>query len=808
MSARADIHVHSKYSDRPSEWILRRIGSPESFVEPLELYRIAINRGMKFVTISDHNCITGALEIAHLPGTFLSTEVTTYFPEDGCKIHCLVTGITERQFEVIDEIRESVYDFRKYLEKENIVYSVAHPLFRVNDRLTVNHFEKLVLLFDRFEAINGTRDPRACELSNQILTHLTPELIDEFANKHDLAPVGSTPWKKTFTGGSDDHSGRYIAHAYTETPEAETVDEFIDHIRHGRQQQGGEHGTSLLLAHCFYAIGYGYYKARILGNQEKGNLLISELFRRLVDGPAPKPQKRGLFGGLSKLPERFIASRKFRKLSNVERDLIQEASELFKSTEFTGEEPRWNDQKTFKLACDLTHTLVYSFMKRFGAHMRAGELIDSLQSIASLAPVGFAMTPYVASFKTQHKDEQFLQKIAGRFPATQSLRYKSNRRAWLTDTIKELNGVSTTIRTLGALARRSGKEMTVVTSVNDAPRVDMDLKNFEPIGEFQLPEYENQLVAFPPFMEMFEYLEREKFSELMISTPGPVGLVGLAAANLLGLRKVGIYHTDFPEYVLQLTGDLNLEQLTWKYMVWFYDQMDLILVPSQSTRKRLLRRGFDPDQVRVVGRGVDTQRFTPDKRKLEIWSRYGLNGSFKFIYVGRVSKEKNLEYLFRSFTRLREENEEVELVVVGDGPAYDEFKNRYAVPGILFTGALQGEELSEVYASADAFVFPSKTDTYGNVILEAHASGLPAIVVDHGGPPEIIRRHDSGIVVDDSIDGAFTEAMHKFLHDSEAYKAFKQQAIQAAKSSTWDKVLEDFWRVSSRDASAEEAVSV
>src|SRR5690242_11007196 len=93
--SRADLHVHSKYSDRPSEWLLRRIGAPESFTEPLEVYRRARARGMAFVTISDHNRIEGALEIAHLPGTFLSNEVTTYFPEDGCKIHCLVSGITE-----------------------------------------------------------------------------------------------------------------------------------------------------------------------------------------------------------------------------------------------------------------------------------------------------------------------------------------------------------------------------------------------------------------------------------------------------------------------------------------------------------------------------------------------------------------------------------------------------------------------------------------------------------------------------------------------------------------------------------------
>jgi hypothetical protein len=97
-------------SDRPSDWFLRRIGAPESFVEPLDLYRYAKQRGLDFVTISDHNCIDGALEIAHLPDTFISNEVTTYFPEDGCKVHCLVSGITDRQFEDIQEVRHDIYE--------------------------------------------------------------------------------------------------------------------------------------------------------------------------------------------------------------------------------------------------------------------------------------------------------------------------------------------------------------------------------------------------------------------------------------------------------------------------------------------------------------------------------------------------------------------------------------------------------------------------------------------------------------------------------------------------------------------------
>ncbi|MGD9058062.1 MAG: glycosyl transferase, partial [Desulfobacterales bacterium] len=155
---RADLHVHSKYSQRPSQWFLQKIGCPESFTEPLDLYRIARNRGMTLVTITDHNRIDGALEIAHLPGTFISEEVTSYFPEDQCKVHVLVYQITESQHEDIQNLRSNLYELVDYLQLEGIYYALAHPMYAVNDRLTIEHFEKCLLLFNNFE-LNGDFNP-------------------------------------------------------------------------------------------------------------------------------------------------------------------------------------------------------------------------------------------------------------------------------------------------------------------------------------------------------------------------------------------------------------------------------------------------------------------------------------------------------------------------------------------------------------------------------------------------------------------------------------------------------------------------
>jgi hypothetical protein len=156
---RIDLHVHSMHSRRPSQWILKKTGCPESFTQPLRIYEIAMQRGMTHATITDHNSIGGALEIAHLPGVFISEEATGYFPDDGCKLHVLALDITESQHLEIQRLRKNIFELAAYFYQEKIFNIVAHPLYAVNDRLTADHFEQMLLLFRNFE-LNGARNSR------------------------------------------------------------------------------------------------------------------------------------------------------------------------------------------------------------------------------------------------------------------------------------------------------------------------------------------------------------------------------------------------------------------------------------------------------------------------------------------------------------------------------------------------------------------------------------------------------------------------------------------------------------------------
>lgn len=791
--ARADLHVHSKYSNRPSEWFLRRIGAPESFVEPADLYKTCRERGMDFVTITDHNSISGALEIAHLPGTFISVEVTTYFPENGCKIHCLVFGISEKVFRDIQQIRPSIYDLREYLLEHQILHSVAHPLFRNNDRLTADDFEKLILLFNRFEGLNGSRHPRACRISNAIFESLTPGLIAQLADRHGIKPTGPTPWKKTLTGGSDDHSGLHSALAWTETPSAGNVFDFLQHLRDGQHEPGGRHGTSMQLAHSLYHITYSYYRHRIAGGARGDGGLIGAMLRKLAGREESSGSRISAL--LPSAVHRFFIERRKRKLSDIERLLIDEFTAIRKLHERSGESDapasgETRERLEFENACRIGQQLIHAFIQRGLEQIRHGNLIESLQSLSSLGPVMLGMTPYLTAFGAQHKDETLLQTVASRFPATAGLQRRSGRRAWLTDTFLDVNGVAHTVHSIASMAAGRRNPLTVITSLAEEPKVPYPLRNFAPAGRFSVPEYESQEIVFPPFLEILEYIEREEFDELIISTPGPMGLVGLAAAKLLKLRVKGIYHTDFPRYVRHLTDDDSLEDLTWSYMTWFYSGMDHVYVPSRHYLAQLADKGLDPARLSVLTRGVDTERFNPSKRDPSFWARYGINGGFKFLYVGRISREKNIETMLQAFELFRRASPDSQLIVVGDGPHLGELRGQYRNEDVLFTGRLVGDDLVRAYASSDAFVFPSTTDTFGNAVIEAHACGLPAIVSDLGGPAEIVRSHGSGLVTDTRHPSAIAEAMKQLRFDDDLRETMRTGALARAGESRWETALD------------------
>jgi hypothetical protein len=603
MHTQADLHVHSKHSDRPSEWLLRRIGAPESFVEPLEVYETCRARGLDFVTITDHNKIRGALEIAHLPGTFVSAEVTTYFPEDGCKIHCLVYDITEAEFAEIQRARESVYDLQSLLLERGILHSVAHPFFQVNGRFTPEHLEKLILLFNRFETVNGSEPRSARTVLEAILSSLTPEDIARMADRHGVEPTGPQPWRKGFTGGSDDHSGTYIGRARTVAPPAASVAQFLDHVRQGRQRAVGQAGASLQFAHSLYHIGYGYYRHRLLSGANSRTKMLGVVFEKLLPEHNGAPRRRGVLGRLIGSVVRRIGKR---TLSRTERVIVEDFQRLFDGDgepEPGGEQAGAGsrDRATFQTACRICHQFTYSAVQRSVEHARRGELVESVQALASLGPAGLAIAPYLAAFHALHNDEGLVRECARRFGLAH-LAEPNERKAWLADGSGEPERLAAAVRSLCPAPRGEEPELTLITCSRRKPESDVPARHFAPVGILHLPDDMPEGLPFPPFLHVVEFIERGEFDELLISTPDLLGLTGLMAARLLGLKTTAVYHEGFCRVLRVLADDDALGDLAWQYMGWFLGQADAVVVPDEESRRELASRGLDSRKLRLMPR--------------------------------------------------------------------------------------------------------------------------------------------------------------------------------------------------------------
>lgn len=760
---RADLHVHSSHSNKPTYWALRKFNCPESYTSPLRLYDIARARGMDFVTITDHNVIDGALEIAHLPFTFISSEITAHFPENGCKVHVVVLDLTEARFREIMALRHNIYELIAYLRQEDIAHFLAHPLYTQNDKLTLDIIEKCLLLFPTFEVKNGCRARRFNAATKRLVTSLDEEVITRLANRHFLLPHGLTPWKKGLVGGSDDHGGLFIARAHTTVHQAGSLAEYLVAVKNGASWADGEDGGPLTMAHSMYGIAHSFYKERLGERRRTATPFVSALLNRFFDLGSDRNslvEKIRLFI-LKNLPEpRAGRSATFEEVLDAEARRLLNDAEFLASLREAGQ-----NRKIFAVTSRLANRILYIYTKRLMELPLTAGFFDYLNNAGAIGLTHLLVSPYYLAFHHQHKSKELIRGLAERFPAA-NLNGVTEKIALFTDTLDDINGVAITIQRLIGIARERGVLLTVITSGSATTPEREGVKLFPAVGQFTIPEYPELKLNFPPLLDVMDFIEKEGFTHIHVSTPGTVGLLGLLIGRVMDIPVAGTYHTDIPPYVKSLTDDEFLEQAAWSYMVWFYNQMSEILVPSAGTRDQLLSRGLPAAKLKPLPRWVNTEQFSPEKRTRGYWEGRGLNGNVKLLYVGRVSREKSLDLLVTAFRELVDAGANLSLAIIGDGPYRDEVTKELVGYPVLLTGFMQGEELQRAYASADLFVFPSATDTFGNVVLEAQASGLPVIVTDAGGPRELMIDGETGAVFPAGSSSGLVEAVRRFTLDS------------------------------------------
>ncbi|MGC8603281.1 MAG: glycosyltransferase [Desulfomonilaceae bacterium] len=796
-----DLHCHSKFSKRPSEWILQKVGAPESFTEPLHIYEVTKKKGMSLVTITDHNTIEGCLEIMRLKGVFISEEVTTYFPEDGCKLHVLVYNISEKDHYNIQKLRENVYSFVTYLNQKGIFHAWAHPLYSINSKLTIENFEKGLLLFKNLE-LNGARSEEQNECLRLVVSSLTADTIDQLSRKHNMPLINETPWRKNFVGGSDDHGSLTLAHCYTEVPEASNLLSFFRGIECGGSKAVGAKSTPLFLAHTIYSIAYRFYGKKFDLEKYVHNDVIFCLLDRFLY-PARKQQPR-LLARLGHIwNHRRRPNHTDSQIRNVMDLLKREADQLLWDNPKLSKMLKhgvWNSTSVEKEWFDFVNTLSNKVLCHFADHimdsLSGAHVLNLFDSLGSAGSLYCMLAPYFLAYSIFSKDRLFSEKVRSNW-TNRKTDYSDSRInvGHFTDTFYEVNGVAATLKRQIEAARLADKKYTVITCHSEENNNGEGVRNFSPIKVYSLAEYPEQKLFYPPFLEMLNYCYSQKFTHIHSATPGPVGLSGLAISRILGLPLIGTYHTSLPQYTQYLTNDALVANLMWKYIIWYYDQMDLVLVPSRSTAEELVEKGLNGAKIRITPRGVDQEFFHPSRRNGYLNKYCIKKEEIKLLYVGRVSKEKNLEILVSAFKKLIELKKEVRLFIVGDGPYKDEMIKALRHTPTVFTGYIQGDELAAIFASADLFVFPSTTDTFGNVVLESQASGVPVLVTDKGGPRENIIPGETGIIVKGDDETELVRGLLELLEDRTRLEAMGKAARLYAESRGFGSAFKESWKL-------------
>ena len=397
-TSRADLHVHSRHSDRAADWVLRRLDFPASYSDPIQTYHRLREAGMDFVTLTDHNTIGGCLEIAHLPGVIVGEEVTVYFPDDECKVHVLVWGITEAQHRMIQDARENIFEFQKLLAEQGIAHAVAHPFHAVNDKLTPLHLQKLILLFRHFEVINGRYSALVGDVARTVLGGLGPRQIEIFVARTGLDPTHEEAWRKVFVGGSDDHGGNHLARAHTEVPACGDAAQFLESIRAGNCVACGEPGNPLVMAHGTYSTAFQYAKAKLaLKPGDPGVGLMEKIFSRFMEGQDPTDFSLGEKLGF--LAQGLATGKIFEIAKAGSSSVWRELAAGFSQPEMKAAMARETlgvaepERRAFIMANLIGSQLGYRSVRQFIQQISTGKFLESIQTIVPLAPILAILSP-------------------------------------------------------------------------------------------------------------------------------------------------------------------------------------------------------------------------------------------------------------------------------------------------------------------------------------------------------------------------------------------------------------------------------
>ena len=747
MTSRVDLHCHSTASQLSRLGVQRSLGLPECATPPEEVYELAKRRGMDFVTITDHDTIAGCLELEGRPDCFVSEELTARFAGEPQAVHVLCYGITHGDHEWLQASSGDVEACAAYLHENGIACALAHPFFNVAAPLTRRHRRRLAQLFPIWEVRNGSR---AAELNMPAAVYVDTQ--------------GGTG-----IGGSDDHAGVDIGRTYTEVPAAaRSPEEFLQCLRRGDAEAGGEQGSAAKWTHAAMALAT---RVLALGATDKGEhpnaVFVARQDEVRSSGVDP--------AAVLKMAERVIREGAARE-GKVAADIGPEDARCLLEAWLAamGIELRGRQLLAYLQADDFSHADLYRRARRL--HDR--RLRTAVEQGARAAAAGDFPTAINGIFEALVPAIPYAPSTVflGAEKAKLSGRDRARKRvALIADGIGSMHGVTHTIEQI----RERGVPGFDVDVIGTDAGVD---RRLPAAAELELPFYAGMRLGVPGLPDLVEVLADGGYDLVHVTAPGPAGVAATLLCRMTGAPLVASYHTELATYAGMRSGDGGVEAVTLGALGAFYGSPGVVLSPSPAADRSLAALGIDATRIGRWERGVDCDRFDPARADRDAYP-----GELKVLYAGRLTREKGVDLLAESFLRAHRADPRLHLLLAGGGPEEGELRERLGEHA-TFLGWLGGEELACAYASADVFLFASSTDTYGQVILEAGASGLPTVAVAEGGPAALVENRHTGLLCRPDPDH-LAGALLQLASSPPLREHLGAGAVHAARGRSWERAM-------------------
>lgn len=802
-----DLHCHDLNSDIPDELWGRILALPETWLKTKKLVKCLSGNGCDVVTVTNHNNARSCWDLQEKgKDVLVAAEFTCYFPEYNLFVHVLTYGFNRKQEKVLNKKRQNIYDFLRYAAAHDLPVILPHPLYFYtrNDKIDLKLFEKLAVMFQRFEVLNGQRDLWQSVLTLNWAESLTPEKIISYARKHNLDPAefDVDPYRpKILTGGSDDHMGIFAGQcgSYLYVPDLQQKlkvkkrsELALEAIREGNISPFGHvaenQKLNIALLDYFSQVATKIEDPgllRILFHRGEvsdkvscfliSNLLLEmqkhkntqkffEFVHNALQGKKPNKllkwkiskDYRFCIGQLEKIadsknssPEIYIdtvnqaVTELYTDLNKLIVQRVKKATGA-KSTNklksFSTEEITRN----FEVPSQLSSLFFGDKTSQAGmSGFDFGKLLDNLSFPVLISIILTGAT--LGSTRLLYQNRNFLNDFSNNIGKN----IHPKRALYLTDTLRDKNGVSNSLSGKLSEIQRADMPIDFLICHADA-KPEPHLHVVRPIASFTVPDFGEQELRVPDLMEILRLFYEGGYDRIVCSTEGPMALVSLIIKHMFNVPSYFFMHTDWLDFIKDTT-DLTLHERDRirRALRVFYKQYTGVFVLNNEHRDWLTGHHMQLEDDRVYLTAHHTKKKDQSIRgvdKAELFDDATADTPV-LLFAGRISKEKGIFDLPEIFANVKKSIPDVRIVIAGTGPA--EVALKEAMPEAVFLGWVDKQRIAELYEGLDLFVFPSRFDTFGNVILESFVYGMPAVAYDCKGPRDIIQHDECGYLVKD-----------------------------------------------------------